>query len=369
MNTRSMKTLIVIAVFLVVGVVALDIASDRYRTADGAELLPGFEQRINGVASIAVHYPGAEVTIANMDGAWVVREKDDYPADTGTLRQVLIALKDATKLEQKTASPALHEKLGLSTTGDGEGVSLTIGGEGFEHALIIGNVAQQKYRYVRFADEDQSWLIDRNPQLPDDASGWLAPDILDLPSSRIRSVSIVHADGERIEFSKSSADDSTYAVADVPEGRELSYPGVVNGIAGALQNLDLEDVRRRSDDFPEAETTTTWTTFDGLQVVAERYVIDDEAWFAFSAAALAPEEAADSPDAADESATEADPTDDAAEDETDAAAKDAETVAAEAESINADLSAWIYRLPEPKERLTARRWTDLLKTPATDSDE
>jgi hypothetical protein len=401
MNMRSTKILVILAVLLVIGVLVLDIAGDDYSTADGESLLPDLETRINDIDRVVVQYADATVTIGKSigksDQRWVVRERDDYAADTGALRQVLIALRDAQKLEQKTANPAMHDRLGLSAPGEGDAIGFTLSGEGFEHALVVGNVAQQSYRYLRFADEDQTWLIDQNPEIPDAANDWLAPDIVDTPSSRIQSVSIVHSDDEQIHFAKNSADDSTYTVADIPEGRELSYAGVVNGIAGVLQNLDLDDVRKRPDELPDPATTSRFTTFDGLQVTARSYLLDDETWVAFEAEATEPagddEAAGDGaplPDSAEPAEAESPETegeqasrDEAAADvDNEQAADDEEPADAgdepapddevppsqQAADLNADVGEWLYRLPDHKTSLLQRRWDELLKAPAEDEE-
>lgn len=393
MNMRSMRTLIVVAAVLVVGVVVLDLAEDRGERADGAALLPAFDGRINDVTRVALEYPDTTVTVSRSGDGWVVEEKDGYAADTGTLRQVLIALRDAQKLEPKTANPEMHGRLGLADPGtDGsDSVRMTVRGEGFEHALVIGDVAQQSYRYVRFAGEDQTWLIDQNPEVPEDATGWLAPDLVDIGPSDVQSVSIVHADGEAIHFAKGARDDDNYTVADIPEGRELTYAGVVNGIAGALRNLDLDEVRRPPEELPDAATTTTWTTFDGLEVTAESYGIDGDSWISLSAAVSEPPVAsapASDGGAADESAVsgdqapaaDAEATDeveDAAAEklvpedsqqpgsdaEVDAAAEEAPTPREQADAINETVNGWLYQVPDHKLRLMQRRWDDILKAP------
>ena len=43
-------------------------------------------------------------------------------------------------------------------------------------------------------------------------------------------------------ISKTGPELANFEVADVPTGRELSYPGVANVIGNALRELNLEDV-------------------------------------------------------------------------------------------------------------------------------
>jgi hypothetical protein len=390
MNMRSTKLLAVVAVALILGVVVLDTANNDSDRPENRLLLPDLKERINDINAIVIRQGETTTTVTKNDNRWVVSEKDDYPANTGALRQLMLALADAEKIEQKTSNPAMHEKLGLAAIGTGDAIGVSLDGADFHQSLIIGNVAQQNFRYVRFADDDQSWLIDKNPDLPGAAGGWLAPDLVDIASARVKSVTVTHTGGDTIDISRDSSSDNEYAVANIPAGRELTYPGIVNGMAGALQNLDLEDVRKRPDDVPEADVNTVFTTFDGLTISARRYLRDDASWFAISAGVMPGE--ADSDEAQDAETEDAaaagqDAGPAPAGEEPGTAAMDtgagqdtesadaesrqdtAKDPAQEAETINASLDGWIYKLPSSKTSLLIRGWSDVLKAPDEDDDE
>ena len=42
---------------------------------------------------------------------WTVAERDNYPADTGRLRKLLLELAEARLLEEKTSNPELYDRL------------------------------------------------------------------------------------------------------------------------------------------------------------------------------------------------------------------------------------------------------------------
>src|SRR5690606_22728553 len=226
--------------------------------------------------------------------------------------------------------------------------------------------------------------------LPDDAAGWLVPEITDIPASRVQSVTIRHEGGDTIAIRKADAGDTNFTVDNIPEGRELSYPSVANSIASALDNLNLDDVRRAGagaadseGDVEPSRVTTVFRTFDGLEVTVESTGTEDETWIRLAAAAVPAGDAGTSGDApgpddgeetsdggdgagAGEAADEA-PGNDAGEEETgdaEAAGDDAEAAespdpAAEAESINARVSGWEYRIPRYKASQLRRGWDDL----------
>jgi len=405
MNSATLKWLAIATVTLLIVMIAVD-RTDKSDTVSGGEyLVPGLKERINDITAIAVRGSGdtESVSITRDGDGWRVKEKDGYSADVGKLRAVLLALADARKLEQKTANPELFAQLGVAgpdaesgaESDGGSGTLIEISGGDLKYAVIIGNVAQSKNRYVRMADNNKGWLIDKNPDLPPNAAGWLAADLLDIDAARIRSVSIRHEDGETLRLEKASAEDSNYSVMDIPEGRELSYATVANGIAGVLKGLTLDDVRRvdpgeladrklddiRRSDAAVLQSTSVFTTFDGLEISVRRYQDGDVAWISLTAGFMPPAVPPAAPAAAgeqsdEERTSEAPVADEAAADTTTDASTDASTHEAapessdaergvtaeeEANSINARHAGWQYRVPDYKANLLARRWADILK--------
>jgi hypothetical protein len=394
MNSATLKWLAIATVTLFILMIVVD-RTDKTDTVSGGEyLIPGLKDRINDITAVVLTGSGdtESVNITRDGDGWQVRDKDGFAADVGKLREVLLALADARKLEAKTANPERFAQLGVAGPDAGNGVLLEISGNNLRHAVIVGNAAQSKNRYVRIADDNQSWLIDRNPDLPANASGWLAPDLLDIETARIRSVSIRHEDGETILLDKTSAEDTSYTVADIPAGRELSYATVANGIAGVLADLKLDDVRRDDDDehanlklgdgrrvnAGELTVTSVFTTFDGLEISVRRYQDGDDAWFALSAnfvppaaavtadADSTPDEAVaddvaidgEAPGAIQESTPET--TLESARESSDAE-EPGDSAEEEAATINTRHAGWQYKVADYKANLLARRWDDILK--------
>ena len=378
MNARTVALLALGVVVLFAVMWVLD-AGDRGGRAHTGLLLPDLKPVLNDVREISVTSADGTVTIENDGGRWVVPGKDGYPADTGKLRSLLLDLADARKVEEKTSNPEMYERLGVQDPQDGgDGLLVRLAGDGaaFEPvSVILGEPAQSDYRYARLPAEAASWLIDRNPDVPGAGGDWLAQAIVDIPSSRVQSVEIRHQDGERIRIAKDSSEATNFAVEDVPEGRELSYPSVANPIAGVLSNLTLEDVRRMEDTEAEPAAVARFVTFDGLQIAVAAWLEDgeeeDDAWTwitlqASGEAALAGEAASSADSRTDE---------EEASDEAEATVAEADAEAptpdpgAQAEDINTRVAGWQFRIPDYKGRQLTRRWDDLLAEADTDADE
>jgi hypothetical protein len=319
----------------------------------GAALVPDLEAALGDIERVTVTRAGGEVvaTLEKRPENWVVTDKHGYVADAAKLRQALTALAEARVLEQKTSNAELYGRLGVEdvTAPTATGISVALAAQGRElPTIILGNAEGARYRYARRAGEAQSYLVDRNPNVPRAAAQWLDSVIIDVRSERVREVTITHADGEVVRLSKASPELANFDVAAVPEGRELSYPGVANVVGNALRELNLEDVEPAAEDAGEPAAVVEYRTFDGLVVRVTGTERDDESWITVEASA----------DAAAAPVADAAPADGAAPAESAAPAADP---AAEAARINAKVGGWRYKIASFQYDQITRRMADLLK--------
>lgn len=325
MNKSTLGILGVVVAILVAALFLIESGSDSDVAGAGTPLLPDMRGAANDIEEVTISRAGQPaLRIRRTGDEWVVPDRGDYPANVTILRSVLLAMTDASVVEAKTANPALHDRLGVNDPGDENSESVLVSARAGERRfdLIFGNVAQSSYRYARIAGEDQSWLIDQNPDLPAGIGDWLDKDIVDIDSSQMRSVSITHADGETLYISKAAEAATDFDVADIPDDRELAYSTVANGIAGALNDLDLEDVRPATGEAA-ADVSTTFETFDDLRVIAHLAQEDAENWLTLEVEALGEE------------------TDDT-------------------RALRQRVDGWEFRIADYKANLLARRWEDIL---------
>jgi hypothetical protein len=330
MNSNTLRLLGFIVATLIVALLLIESGDDSELPEAGTLLLPGMRDVANDIDRVNIVRANEEPLLLSREaGQWVVPARDNYPAKIDSIRQVLLAMTDAKAVEAKTANPELYGRLGVDRPDQdlSKGVLVTATAGDAEFSLIFGNVAQSSFRYARVADQDQSWLIDQNPDIPANAGDWLVADIIDIDAAEVSSVSITHPDGESISISKNAREDANFEVADIPEGRELSYSTVANGIGGALNDLDLDDVRAATGQ-DEVGVITEFTTFDGMTITATTSRIDGESWVSLII------DAGDAP-------------------------------GDEATAMAAKVAGWQYRIAEYKANLLARRWEDILKDQET----
>lgn len=379
MSVRTIGILVVAVVVLFAAVFLLN--RQRSTGGDTDELLfPDLKEQLDAVTEVTVTDADSDVTIVREGDRWTVPGKGGYGADTGALRDLLIAIAEARKIEQKTSNTEFYDRLGVQAPEEegGTGILVETSGTGAAaFSLILGDAVQQEYRYARVPDEAQSWLIDRNPDIPDDAAGWLASEIVDVPASRIQSVSITHEDGETMRLHKENEDAANFTIEGIPEGRELSYPSVGNSVAAALDSLSLEDVRPagEGEDAEGSSATAVYTTFNGLRLTVESTTAENGTWIALHAEAVPAEaeaETAGEPEGAEPAEQDAEPS---AQQETEPAEEspaeetDTPDPAEQAGTINARVSGWEYRIPQYKTSQLTRRWEDLLADSEPDTVE
>jgi len=391
---------------------ALWLGERRQPTSDallGGPVVPGLLDRLDTLEEVRVSAAGPEtlVTLRREDDTWRVVERDGWPADVGQLRAWLLGLGQARQLEAKTALEKNYAQLGVAGLehADSRGVRVDLSASGWSAALIIGhNNPNGRGSFVRHPDEAQSWLADSDLAIERDPARWLARSLVSIPESELVAVELARPDGgQRLERVDGEESESSWRLAPLPDGRQADETALY-GVAGFLDGLRLEDVRRAPAPEDEPELVATFLRQDGLRVevrlwpdtgeVAEtvampwaqlRVDVDAEVSEAFHASELARDEralAAAKAPAPGEDAGTASP----GQDEQAAAAADAGSEAAgddqaeavaptgprdlasrlaatgeEAEQLQARVEGWLFKLPAFKLANLRRPAEDLLQ--------
>jgi hypothetical protein len=343
-------------------------------------LFPELKTRVNDVARVRIEKAGKTVTLERDGSGWELADRGGYPAKFEEVKELVVRVAGLEIQEKLTAKKENHAKLAVewpttapegSEAGEAGLVTLEDASGNVLAALVVGKTEWQNSKakvFVRKANEDQVWLaappgtgaLDVTPE----PRSWIEPGFLSLANDRVQSVTIEHADGERVEIARSAADHTKFAVQNLPPGRNERYAGIASGPAQALSSMSLEDVRPVAEvDFAlEPVATTRYRTTDGLEVVVHTSKFEDQTWMKVSASYTAPPAApADEPD---DAPGEVDDEDVPAEPEV--AGKD---VAAEAAELEARLAPWAFQVGSYKSDVIARRMRDLMAELPTESDE
>ncbi len=325
--------LVILALLAIVGQ-----REQQSQTPGGEMFLPGLLESLDDIERVEIVRRGEEpvATLERDASGWMVLERDGYPADLRKIRHALLTLAETQILEAKTADAALHDRLGVEaiTADTAGGIAVRLIGTAAPVEFIVGDAAGEYRRYVRRQNEDQSYLINRDPELGTTVIDWLDAAIVDIDGARVQQVTVSRPDGETLVVSKDVRGQSNFTVENLPEERELLYASIANVMGNVLEGLALDDVERLTDATEEV-IVTEFRTFDGLLITAESSERDEGTWVSFAATAdqtLPPEST-----------------------ETRAAAE------AEAAEINGRVRGWRYKIPTYKFEQLTREMTDLLQ--------
>ena len=403
---RSGRSILVLAVVTAVAVGAvLSIDREPGTVAGSGELVfPALLDRVNDVARVRVTGNEGTFTLARDGEAWVVEEKERYPAEPDRMHNLILGAAGLRRVEPKTSNPEHYPKLRLEDPAGEDAQSARFvleDASGAELARwVLGNRRPSKSDpgrtelYIRTGDDPQAWLVEGSLPGGRTIIDWVDRLVARIDRERLRAVEVVHADGMTVAVDKRHPADVDFILQGVPEGREIDAQYRINDIGRFLEDLRFEDVVPASalDFSGSVDKRVRVTTFDGLRIRMETVVRDGESFarlraevdeaLAVAAAEAAEDEAgsegadggtteggtgsegeAGGGGAGTESGQEADAEPEAAA----GALLPLDAVRAEAAKLNARWTDWAYELPSFKRDYIANR-IDVLTRPLEEAE-
>jgi Domain of unknown function (DUF4340) len=295
MQPRSLTLLAsATAVLVAIAIVAL-VSGDRgvSRAAPGQPAFPALAAKLGDVASVTLSRNGTTMTLIRDGDSWLVAEKGNYPANAVKISQIVRAMADLTLVEPKTQNPELYPRLEVEDPGNGKSALVAVkdksGGDLAQ--AIVGKRSYDRLGagndgvYLRKPGEAQTWLARGTLDPSGDPASWLDRQIIDISEKKIAKVTLTQPDGTKLVISR-TAPDAHFAVEDAPADTKFKNESTINGPAGALETLDLDDVKPTGElPVPDKDViTASFTTFDGLTVDLRLIERDKSDWIAISAA-------------------------------------------------------------------------------------
>lgn len=227
------------------------------RELTSALILPELAANASSIDRIKIESSGNQVVVEShkADGQWLIDNLGNYTADVEPLSKLINNLKDARKVEAKTAKPERFHHLGLRDITDGESkaVLVTLSGGGKEYKLLIGDNAKQgSGQYVRLADDNQTWLVDKGFNKPDTAEDWVNTKLFDFELKDIQSVAL----GGKFDYqlTKENKEQQNFTLSPMPEQHKLKYDSIVDSVPRAVSNLRFESLQASSGFTPGEES-------------------------------------------------------------------------------------------------------------------
>jgi hypothetical protein len=303
------------------------------RAAPGQPAFSALAAKLGDVASVTVSRNGTMMTLIRDGDSWLVAEKGNYPANAAKISQIVRAMADLTLVEPKTQNPDLYPRLEVEDPGSGKSALVAVkdkSGGDLAHAII----GKRRYDrlgagndgvYLRRPGEVQTWLARGTLDPSGDPANWLDRQIIDISEKRIAKVALTQPDGSKLVISR-SAPEAKFAVEDAPTDTKFKSETTTSGPAGALETLDLYDVKPAGElPVPDKDVVTaSLTTFDGLTIDLRLVERDKSDWVAISATGSGSAEA-------------------------------------EAKKIEDKVSHWTYAIPAYKANLLKTKLADLIE--------
>ena len=356
---RSGRSILVLAVVTAVAVGAvLSIDREPGTVAGSGELVfPALLDRVNDVARVRVTGNEGTFTLARDGEAWVVEEKERYPAEPDRMHNLILGAAGSGGSSRRRAIPSTTRSSGSKippARTRSRPASCSKTHRGAELARwVLGNRRPSKSDpgrtelYIRTGDDPQAWLVEGS--LPGGRAiiDWVDRLVARIDRERLRAVEVVHADGMTVAVDKRHPADADFILRGVPEGREIDAQYRINDIGRLLEDLRFEDVVPASalDFSGSVDKRVRVTTFDGLRIRMETVVRGGEAFARLRAEA-------------DETLVEAAGK---ASGTADGPLHTLEEVRAEAGTLNARWTGWAYELPSFKRDYIVRRVDELIR--------
>ncbi|MDH3712622.1 MAG: DUF4340 domain-containing protein [Gammaproteobacteria bacterium] len=269
MNRSRLIILAAVAGIIVIAAVLLIVDQRDEPRLSGGRMFPDLEPRLNDVTRFAVQLSKDEtLNLERRNGAWLVAEKADYPANLEQLRKVLLALARTEKVEQKTSNPEYYERLGvqdMDNAGEQTRLLRITADETTLAEVIVGKSGDGGKSYLRRVNQPVSWLGSEWIDLPKRVNAWLDAQLLAIDVERIDAVEVVHPDGQQLRIEKQTEGLKLFS------GNE-QLPAKIDAlerVAGTLDSLSLEDIAEDLESDAAAWRTTRFITNDGLTIAAQ----------------------------------------------------------------------------------------------------
>lgn len=366
----------------------------------GQRLLPDLTKRLNDVAEVQVRSGQQTITITRRDNTWLIAERNNFPADAGKVRALLLGAAALTIVEPKTSNTALFAQLGLEDPAAAGAQSTLVtlkDAQGNALASVVfgknrpgkGSLDRTEH-YVRRADDQQAWLVEGGVQPDKRPQDWINKTLTNIDNQRVKQVTVEHTgSNEKLRLVKENSAATDFQVVEPKPDKPLKAPFEINNVANTFAHLSLEDVKLAAEvDFAKDPAyVAILETFDGLTLTLRTARVGEQTYGRLEAqgASPAPAEVEQTPAAGDQPAATAVASQDAnntakananaqAQPET-PSPTESETsppapskappvdTAKEAADFNARFANWAFELPLYQAQSIGKQLKDLLEAP------
>jgi hypothetical protein len=293
MSRQRFALLLIAALVVISGAMYLSAQRNASHDTQGVALLPSLAKDLNAVTAVIVRKGSAtpSLTLHNTGNQWSVAERADYPADVAKLRKLLLSLRDAKIVEEKTSDPARFASIGVEdpVASDAAGAEITVVGPGEKRSVIVGKAVGEG-NFVRRAGENRSYSVEPAISFETEPHYWIDSRLLDVPATQIQSIEVKPAAGVAYAIRRAKTADSakpadgakpaddTFSLDGVPAGRKALDGHALAPSQTTFTNLTAEDVSPSSGIDFAASTQEILTLTDGNVITLTGTAVAGKHW-------------------------------------------------------------------------------------------
>jgi len=281
MSRQRFVLLLIAALVVISGALYLSARRNLPRETQGVALLPSLANDVNAVTAVTVRKGSATptLTVHKAGNQWSVAERADYPADVVKLRKLLLSLRDARIVEEKTSDPARFASIGVEDPVEpaAAGAEVTVVGPSEKHSVIVGKSVGDG-NFVRRVGENRSYSVEPAITLETEPRFWIDSRLIDVPVALIQSIEVKPAAGTAFSIHRLNPADNTFRLDGVPAGRKPLDGHALAPAPTTFAGLTAEDVSPSgSIDFGQSSQAIVTLT-DGNIITLTGTAIADKHW-------------------------------------------------------------------------------------------
>ncbi len=192
------------------------------------------------IAKIVIGASDKQIILKRRENRFVVVNKDNYPAQTGKVNDLIMDLLGIKTVEFITDNPQNHQDLQVTEEKTRNVVKLFDKENEIITGVIVGKGAETAGTYVRLASENDVYLTEQPPWVREDPLDYLEQKILDLDQKNIARVTVSDPNGTYTLKSEPN-DSGIILVEKIPEGKKLK-DNEYEQVFKALTSLSFDDV-------------------------------------------------------------------------------------------------------------------------------
>ena len=229
------------------------------------------------IASIVLGTGDDQVVLVRRGWAFLVVNRDDYPADTGKINALISSCLDLKTAEFVTDNPANHNDLGVAVDKARYVVEfIDKDSQPITGLVVSGPDPEIKKTFARLISSDEVYSLLENPWFFSTAMDYIDKTIIKIERDNISSVTVTSPDGSYTLEGK----EDRVVIENMPEGKQFKGNDYKQ-VFSALTNLQITDVKKETSQSSELKFDTTYLCRlkDSTVYTLAIAVQDDKAYF------------------------------------------------------------------------------------------